>query len=508
MQDFENTSESLDAHPGRRAMLAGVAGIAAGALLTRGAKAGPLDPPAGPISGTYKTLTQVEPRIAINATNTPGDSNSIFRISQPGSYYLTENLVGQSGKRGIEIASRDVTIDLMGFSLRGVPGSLAAITTDDGHESIIIRNGVIRDWGTSGISLHGGGIRSCALIEGVTALYNGADGFLMNRSALVRDCVAYSNAGSGFGLSEGCIVTNCSARGNNQVGFWSNNPPGPAFGCVFTGCAAVRNGGVGFVMRGGGTAVGCVALTNGGAGFSLSEGSILTDCSARDNDQAGFIGNASAPALSCVLTRCSAFQNGNAGISLGTGSSVIGCVATSNGASGIKSGLFSRITDCTCESNATHGLEVGQNSNVSGCVCVLNGTDGIRGSNECTIRDNSCSRNTNHGISVFHDCMITNNLCVSNGTSTNGAGIHVNGFGSCIDLNRCTKNPRGIAVVGEENYILRNRCSGTSRSYDVDRLNICHAKSPRRNTDAIRGTEGGQPPVPDFHDPTVTLGGY
>lgn len=420
-------------------MLAGVAGIAAGALLNRGAKAGPLDPPAGPISGTYKTLTQVEPRIAINAANTPGDANSVYRISQPGSYYLTENLVGQPGKRGIEIANTDVTIDLMGFMLLGVEGSLAGISTDGGRESIIIRNGILRDWGISGITLHGGGVRYNALIEGIIALNSGTDGFLVNRGAIVRNCIAYRNTGSGFGLSEGCIVINCAAR---------------------------------------------------------------------DNTQAGFRSNSNAPALGCVLTGCTAVQNGNEGISLSSGSSVVGCVAKSNGASGIKSGNFSRITDCSCQSNAAHGVELGQNSSISECVSVFNGQDGIFGTNSCSIHDNSCSHNANHGISAFHDCMITNNLCVSNGTSTNGAGIHVNGNGSCIDLNRCTKNPRGIAVVGEENYILRNRCGGTFRSYDVDRLNICHAKLPRRNNDAIRGNEGGQPPVPDSHDPTVTLGGY
>ena len=51
-----------------------------------------LDPPVGPITSTFKTLTEVEPRIAINATNTPGDADSIYIISQPGSYYMTGNI--------------------------------------------------------------------------------------------------------------------------------------------------------------------------------------------------------------------------------------------------------------------------------------------------------------------------------------------------------------------------------------------------------------------------------
>jgi len=70
---------------------------------TAAASAGPLNPPAGPITSTHKTLTEVEPRIPISSTTTPGDATSLYRISQPGSYYLTGNITGQAGKHGIYI---------------------------------------------------------------------------------------------------------------------------------------------------------------------------------------------------------------------------------------------------------------------------------------------------------------------------------------------------------------------------------------------------------------------
>ena len=47
--------------------------------------AGDLNPPPGIVESTMKTLTEVEPRTAINAVNTPGSATSIFGISQPGS---------------------------------------------------------------------------------------------------------------------------------------------------------------------------------------------------------------------------------------------------------------------------------------------------------------------------------------------------------------------------------------------------------------------------------------
>jgi len=62
------------------------------------ASAGDLNPPPGPVAPTMKSLSEVEPRIAINATNTPGDADSLFKITQPGSYYLTGNITGVAGK--------------------------------------------------------------------------------------------------------------------------------------------------------------------------------------------------------------------------------------------------------------------------------------------------------------------------------------------------------------------------------------------------------------------------
>ena len=87
--------------------------------------AGDLNPPAGPVTPTMKTLTEVEPRIAINAVNTPGDAFSTFKITQPGSYYLTGNVTGAAGTSGIRVASGQVTLDLNGFTLEGAGGPRA-----------------------------------------------------------------------------------------------------------------------------------------------------------------------------------------------------------------------------------------------------------------------------------------------------------------------------------------------------------------------------------------------
>src|SRR5262249_8399348 len=89
------------------ALLLGTAAVSLG---------GNLNPPPGPVSPTMKALDIVEPRTPI--------SSLPFTISSPGSYYVTKDLTGTAGNNGITIGASDVHLDLMGFTLRGVAGSL------------------------------------------------------------------------------------------------------------------------------------------------------------------------------------------------------------------------------------------------------------------------------------------------------------------------------------------------------------------------------------------------
>src|SRR5436190_23335529 len=101
--------------------------------------AGPVNPPAGPIAPTFKTLAEVEPRIAINATNTPGDASNLFKINQSGSYYLTGDIVVPTGKNGIRIAGVTATIDLNGFTISGAGNNGILSEAVDGM--LTVRNG-------------------------------------------------------------------------------------------------------------------------------------------------------------------------------------------------------------------------------------------------------------------------------------------------------------------------------------------------------------------------------
>ena len=100
-----------------------------------------LDPPGPPAS----TLPQVEPRIPISIVP--------FTINSSGSYFMTKNLTNNSGD-GIIVLADDVTIDLNGFTLAGVPGAYSGISeggTPTPRKHWTIRNGTIRGFPFSGI---------------------------------------------------------------------------------------------------------------------------------------------------------------------------------------------------------------------------------------------------------------------------------------------------------------------------------------------------------------------
>lgn len=169
------------------------------ALFAGAALAGPLDPPVGPVSSTSKTLSEVEPRIAINAINTPGDADatpSLFKITQPGTYYLTGNIAGVSGKHGIEVAAFGVTLDLNGFSVTGVAGGLTGVYLVNGGTEV--RNGTVRNWGVDGV---GGAtaVQSNRVID-VRAFGNVGVGIYAGNYSEARNCVGSSNGSHGIAI--------------------------------------------------------------------------------------------------------------------------------------------------------------------------------------------------------------------------------------------------------------------------------------------------------------------
>ncbi len=241
--------------------------------------AGPLNPPAGPVAPTHKTLTEVEPRIAINAVNTPGDDDatpSLYKITQPGSYYLTANITGVMGKTGIEIATGGVTLDLNGFELVGVNdgsgnGSLSAVTAPtNGLTNIAVINGTIRNWPLHGVligSFNGTGFR----VERLRVSGNGGIGISVPGVSIISGCTVVGGS-TGISAGQGCTVTQCAVSGTSNNGFSVDS------GGTLTECMAYNTTGTGIFANSGSSLFNCNVYNAGGRGIVVTNGATVAGC--------------------------------------------------------------------------------------------------------------------------------------------------------------------------------------------------------------------------------------
>jgi hypothetical protein len=303
---------------------------------------GDLNPPAGSVAASGKRLTEIEPRIAINATNTPGDADSIFKITQPGSYYLTGNITGVAGKHGIEIAASNVSIDLNGFVVDGggvIGGSLDGIRTSlSVLSALTITNGKVSNWGGDGIDLATGSSYS-SLVERVEAIGNGATGMQIGFTSVIDRCTARSNGARGFLSLSGCSISNCTSSENGSIGF--------------------QIGSISFASA-------CVASNNDSHGLSASFDSTIRDCVAIGNTGIGILGSYSS------ILDCTANLNGGSGIQIGTACIARGNTCSSNCTTVVNSagitvlGSDNRIEDnnCTQQNNLARGIDVNGTGNI------------------------------------------------------------------------------------------------------------------------------------------------
>jgi len=242
---------------------------------------GSLTPPGAP-GGTFKTLSQVEPRFPISDFQT--------NLTVSGSYYLTTNLFsGANVNDAINIRTNvsNITIDLNGFSIISTNaggGSPVAVRISEGT-NIVVRNGQI--WGFDR------GVRAEGLFYGIVVenlhIHNTrrsgieADGVLGNaaQTITVRNCVIDDVDGTGEGPSVSCdglvllgctaVVDNCVVRDIIAVGTGSSsciNCSSPTN--TFINNCFLSNADVGLKMSGGGTRVYYHNTLTAGCGTAFS----------------------------------------------------------------------------------------------------------------------------------------------------------------------------------------------------------------------------------------------
>ncbi|QOI99958.1 MAG: right-handed parallel beta-helix repeat-containing protein [Phycisphaeraceae bacterium] len=293
-----------------------VPALAAAALTGGLLVAGPLSPPNGPVASTYKTLADVEPRTPLSPATTPGDNDtspSVYRITQPGSYYLTADLVA-GASHGIEIASHNVTIDLNGFSIRGSSTPNRSGIYGNLHQlrNVEVRNGSIRDFARAGVDLADPDDWSSPRLGRIDRLRvsNCGNGIAPGREYTVADCVVSggSNAVLAYGelLVERCHLLNTSTSGITSL----------------TGSTVVR---------------GCRIDDTGANGVRLTQGTV-EDTDVSFNAESGITIFSSG-----MIRRCRVSNAGATAISAGPASSVEGCHVYAFSLVGIRAEQRSRV---------------------------------------------------------------------------------------------------------------------------------------------------------------------
>lgn len=218
--------------------------IAAAVLSTSqsGQAQGALTPSAGP-APSMRTLIQVEPRTPVDSLHTPGDANSLFRITTPGSYYLTANvsLTSRTGdltkQSGIEIQANDVTLDLNGFRVSNGAGTngLHGVIVNGAYQGISIKNGSVTGWTLDGVSAVS---VSASSFDNLSLNDNGDDGLVVGSTSTISNCRVTGNKNRGIVANADCTISDCTAQGNPEAGIVANNR------CVISRCtvASVSSG--------------------------------------------------------------------------------------------------------------------------------------------------------------------------------------------------------------------------------------------------------------------------
>ena len=264
-----------------------LAGLAVFSLTAGG---GTLQPPGPPTTGTMKTLDEVEPRKAVQSL--PGDADSLYVINESGSYYLTGNITGVASKHGIEIKAKNVTLDLMGFSITGVAGSGNGIKITEGPLPVeevaftyVIRNGRVCNWGGDGLQI---GPKTLNHMENVSFTYNTGNGMSLGSESYTHmEQVSFAhNDGNGLYIDVNSYahMEDVSFAYNTSHGVFMLYSMLDAFGVL-----APHNGGGGIIVTGSGNLNRCTAVANGGNGIETGSGSTIRNCTTRNNKQSGIL---------------------------------------------------------------------------------------------------------------------------------------------------------------------------------------------------------------------------
>jgi len=365
------------------------ASLASLLLFVTCASADDLTPPGPPGSAaaSMKSLNQIEPRILIESLPTV--------ITNPGSYYVTANLVNTQNTAGITISASDVHIDLNGFALISTASTQGAgIYVPNARRNLKFENGILKNWPYEGIWASA---TTDSSVSRVNAVSNGWDGIWLGAGAVVENCMAIGNALAGIHVGANSTVQDCTSRNNNQDGIEAG-----AF-CRINDCTAMVNGACGITAGGGSRIKGC---TSGGNNYGVmsEDASLIQDC-----------------------------------------------VVSGNNTNGIEVAKAVRVIACNARGNEGNGIVANDGSIIRDCISSANGGDGILITSNCLVEKNNATSNGQRRTAAgIHSTSDGNKIDNNNVANNNDKGIYISAGKSIVMRNTAHNNDDG----GEGNYSL------------------------------------------------------
>jgi parallel beta-helix repeat protein len=258
-----------------------------------------------------------------------------WTITTQGSYIINQNL--KANWHGIKVQANNVTIDLNGYSISGNNTSGGHGVYMNGCSNVEIRNGTIRNFGSSGIHEESSSGNSHRVIN-VRVMNNKEDGIrLAGSNHMVKDCTVSGNGSYGIDVFLGCTVSGNTVYNNAYYGIYAGS------GSTVSGNTAYSNDDIGINANSGSTVSGNTVYNNGSAGINADSGSTVSGNTAR--------------------------YNGGTGIWAGSGSTVKNNTTFYNNAFGIYLESYNLVDGNTAYANNQSG---GDATNISACpTCVF-----------------------------------------------------------------------------------------------------------------------------------------
>lgn len=401
---------------------------------------GTLSPPSGPVQPTHKTLDQVNPSTPVHPDFLAGDATAVFIIREPGAYHLVTDVDGEVSKHGIRIESSDVTLDLSGFNVRGVEGSLSGIFVDIDRENDVLErfgivvkgHGRVFGWGQHGLAM---GDAQRSRVEDVIATNNTLTGIDLGDGCTALRCTTESNALDGIRAGDDARIIECVCNANS--GGAGINAQDRAH---ITGCSASLNAEPG-ISAGDGASIANCLCSNNKSGIEVNNDATISGCTTHFNAEHGVVGN-----RDLLVERCHARENGITGFSVQLESTFRACRAFENGADGFRVEFRKcHFTNCTSAGHAQNGFQIGEDSSITACYAEGNHYPGIAAFDRCTIVGNT----------------LISHLRVGGGNS----GIAVLGDRCRVEDNHIVTADEGISVTGTNNVVVKNSVSDCPAPY-------------------------------------------